>query len=337
MVKRAVTAIWNSAFQSAPGWLIGNLTPAGLVAPCYHLVSDRPPAHVRHLFQCRNVSQFKAELDWLLKRFNPVSLADLNAKIAAREPIPRRSLFISFDDGLRECIDTVAPICRAKGVPATFFISTGFTGNKSLCYRHKASLLAETWLLSRGIRAVRTSKGSIASYDAFRAFVLQVKYADARELDDCAGQLELSFDDYLRGERPYLDEEDIATLLRQGFSVGGHSVDHPLYSEIPFEAQVAQTTGCMQALKARFELGVGSFAFPFLADNVPERFIEHTLASETVALIFYTGAVRPGHDGRVIWRFGVEVGDRPFGETWKRHIGQQQMDKVRSTLKTVLA
>jgi peptidoglycan/xylan/chitin deacetylase (PgdA/CDA1 family) len=335
MLKPAVRTIWDSAFQTAPSGLVSRLTPAGLVAPCYHLVSDRPPAHVRQLFQCRNTSQFKAELDWLLKRFKPVSLEDLNSKIAAREPIPAGSLFISFDDGLRECLDIVAPICLAKGVPATFFISTGFTGNKSLCYRHKASLLAETWLRSGGA-SVKTRKGAITSYDAFREFVMQVKYEDVAELDDCAKQMEVRFDDYLRTERPYLGEDDIATLLRQGFSIGGHSVDHPLYSRIPFEAQVAQTEGCLRSLKEKFPLGTASFAFPFLANDVSERFIEHTLGSKTADLIFYTGSVRPDHDGRVIWRFGVEVGDCSFGETWKRFIGQQQMGKAISTMKSVL-
>jgi peptidoglycan/xylan/chitin deacetylase (PgdA/CDA1 family) len=330
---RAARAVWDSAFRAAPVGLVARLTPSGLTAPCYHLVSDRPPPHVRHLYECRNVSQFKAELDWLLKRFKPVSLEDLQAASNAGKPLPERPIFFSFDDGLRECIDIVAPILRAKGVPVTFFISTGFVGNRSLCYRHKASLLVETYLQSGGARKVQTRNGEIASFDEFRRRVLQVKYADAIELDEYADQLGLHFDEYLSNERPYLDENDIASLISQGFSIGGHSVDHPRYSEIPFESQVAQTLDCLYALNARFSLPVRSFAFPFLADGVAERFMERMLSPEALDLIFYTGSVRPDHNRRVIWRFGVETRNHSFAKTWKHNVGRYQMVQVRSMLK----
>jgi len=287
------------------------------------------------LYQCRTISQFNAELDWLLKRFNPISLSELHARVAAGEPIPPGSLFVSFDDGLRECIDIVAPICRAKGIPATFFISTGFTDNRSLFYRHKASLLAEACLQSGRANALRINGNRVSSYAEFRAFVFQVRWTTATQLDDCAEQLDVCFEEYLRTQRPYLDSEDISTLIRQGFSIGGHSVDHPLYSEIPLEAQIDQTRDCLRDLKSKFPLAINSFAFPFLADGVAEQFMERALSSERVDLVFYTGALRPDHGGRVIWRFGAEEANRSFARTWKRNVGRQQMDRIARFLKPV--
>ncbi len=333
-LKTTARAIWNATFQTAPLRLVSSLTPARLIAPCYHLVSDRSPAHVRHLFQCRTVNQFKAELDWLLKRFKPISLEELSSSVAAQIPLPPNSLFISFDDGLRECLDVVAPICLAKGVPVTFFLASGFLGNRSLCFRHKASLLLEEYSRSRNRNVVRTPNGVLASAEEFRAFVLQVKYANAFELDECAKQLGLCFDEYLSRERPYLDDADVATLIRQGFSIGGHSVDHPLYGEISLDQQITQTSDCMHHLKAKFPLPVSSFAFPFVGDGVSEEFTESILSSHTAGLIFYTGALRPDHNGRVIWRFGVELGDRAFADTWKDNVGTQQRDRMRAFLKS---
>jgi hypothetical protein len=163
---------------------------------------------------------------------------------------------------------------------------------------------------------------------------LQVRWPGAPQLDDCAEQLGVSFEEYLRTDRPYLDSEDISTLIQQGFSIGGHSVDHPLYSEIPLESQLTQTRDCIQDLRSKIPLDIRSFAFPFLADGVNEHFMERALSSEIVDLIFYTGSLRPDHGGRVIWRFGAEEANRSFGETWKRIVGRQQMDRISSALRT---
>jgi peptidoglycan/xylan/chitin deacetylase (PgdA/CDA1 family) len=328
----ALTALWHSAFRAAPSQVVSRLTPAELVAPCYHLVSDRAPAHVRHLFECRTVNQFKAELDWLLRRFNPISLQDLSSRITANEPLPARSLFLSFDDGLRECVDIVAPVCRAKGVPVTFFLSTAFIGNRSLCYRHKASLLIEKYFQ----QDARIRKGNTTSHADFRTYVLGISYGNSAEIDKCAEQMEVSFEQYLKSERPYLEAEDVLTLIRQGFSIGGHSVDHPPYAKLPLDRQLAQTADCLQDLTAMFPLPIRSFAFPFLADGVSEQFIDTIFSSRTVDLLFYTGALRPNHNGKVIWRFGVESGKESLARNWKRNVGRQQMDRMRQFLSPVV-
>jgi peptidoglycan/xylan/chitin deacetylase (PgdA/CDA1 family) len=330
-------ASWTSALavRAAPSSLAAKLTPLRLVSPCYHLVSDEIPDHVRHLYRCRDVNQFAEELDCLLKRFEPISLEDLSSRVMANEPLPPRSLFISFDDGLRECVEIVAPVCRAKGVPVTFFITTAFVGNRSLFYRHKASLLAETYSRMAAPKTIHTGARTIASFEDFRAFVLGVKHENAKELDQIADQLEVSFDEYLKTERPYLTEGEINSLIRQGFSIGGHSVDHPRYSEICLEQQVAQTRECIDDLGAKFPFPIPSFAFPFLADGVSELFVDQIFDSNIVDLMFYTGALRPSHNGRVIWRFGVESGSDTLVGTWKKNIARQQMDRIRSLLSPV--
>jgi len=59
------------------------------------------------------------------------------------QPLTRQSFFLSFDDGLREPLDIIAPILKQKGVPATFFVNTATLDNLEMLYRHKASLLVD--------------------------------------------------------------------------------------------------------------------------------------------------------------------------------------------------
>jgi peptidoglycan/xylan/chitin deacetylase (PgdA/CDA1 family) len=322
--------LWRSAFRNTPSALIEGLAPSGLLAPLYHTVSDHPPAHVRHLYRCRGIKQFRDELNLLLKQFRPVSLEELAHYILAQEPLPRHSLFLSFDDGLRECIEYVAPVCRAKGVPVTFFLASAFIGNRTLCFRHKASLLIEK--CSRRpeqATGIRADGRTFNCFEDLRAFVFGVQYKDAHLLDDIARQLEVDFDDYLRRERPYLDEEDVHSLTNQGFSIGGHSVDHPPYAQITLEEQLSQTADCMRNLKAAFSMPISPFAFPFTADGVSDEFIRQAFGSGSVDMMFYTGSLRSRRDNRVIWRFGVESVDLPLIDFWKNEIASQQWQRLR--------
>jgi peptidoglycan/xylan/chitin deacetylase (PgdA/CDA1 family) len=311
-------------------------TPSNLLAPCYHLVSDDPPAHVRHLYRCRNVREFKDDLDWLLRRFKPLTLQDVNDCVTAHRPVPEGSLFLSFDDGLRECAEVVAPICRAKGVPVTFFLSTAFLGNRALCYRHKASVLIDRYRTPPSAKANQTGGMFPHSAPEFRSFVLGVRYRDAHLLDECAQQLDVDFESYLSASRPYLDEADVTALLGEGFSIGGHSVDHPPYAEIPLEGQLAQTSECVGYLQSRFQPTVASFAFPFVADGVPQQFIDQAFSSKLVDLMFYTGALRHNCEGRLIWRFGVESSGPRLDAAWRKEIGTQQFNRVLERIHPVL-
>src|SRR5262249_21009353 len=88
-------------------------------APCYHLVSDSPPAHVRHLYVPRRLQEFESELDYLLSHFRFVALAELLTWAKEGRSVPSKTVFLSFDDGLREAKEIVAPVLLRKGVPAT--------------------------------------------------------------------------------------------------------------------------------------------------------------------------------------------------------------------------
>ena len=73
--------------------------------------------------------------------------------------------------------------------------------------------------------------------------------------------LEVDFQAYLHTHKPFMDELQIKELLKDGYDIGSHSVDHPLYSELTTEEQVDQTLTCMQELEAMF--GIRSHAFAF--------------------------------------------------------------------------
>ena len=110
----------------------------------YHAVSDHPLPHINNLYRTKNVEEFEGDLDYLLRsKYFPLCLDDLKSFILQRDSVPPKSFYLSFDDGLREMSDVVAPILKRKGLHATFFVSSGFLDNLDLSYRFKVSLLID--------------------------------------------------------------------------------------------------------------------------------------------------------------------------------------------------
>lgn len=232
--------------------------------------------------------------------------------MAGKARLPDRPFFLSFDDGFREMSEQVAPICRTYGVPATFFLTTGYLGNQVLGYRHKVSVL-----ISRLRKASPATQQALAdalshavgrdeSQATVRDLLLAVTWRKQAVLDDCADILEVDFEEYLRRYRPYLTHDQVRRLLSEGFSIGGHSVDHPLYSELTPEEQVRQTELCMQELRKCFSIDYGAFAFPFVCDGVQESFYDTIISRRIADLIFCIGTPPARFAGRTVERFGVE-------------------------------
>jgi len=120
-----------------------SLTKKKVIVPFYHTVAEQPLPHIKHLYRMKTVEEFQKDLDFLLRYFEPIDVETLyNLHIS--KMAPKKSFFhLTFDDGMKEIYEIVAPILLKKGIPATFFVNSGFVDNKALFYRHRESLEME--------------------------------------------------------------------------------------------------------------------------------------------------------------------------------------------------
>jgi peptidoglycan/xylan/chitin deacetylase (PgdA/CDA1 family) len=187
---------------------------------------------------------------------------------------------LTFDDGLKEMITTVAPLLKELGIPATFFINTGFIGNKEMFYRYKTSVLienlkksSETILKTTHLLLDRQGidKGTLS----YR--LLKVNYKTRAVLDDIAALIDTDFREYAAKHDIYLHEEDIKTLMEQGFTIGAHSIDHPEFRLEEPEEQIRQTLGSVEYLQDHIGINTAYFSFPFSDQDVSARFFDQIL------------------------------------------------------------
>ena len=239
-----------------------------LIVPYYHLVSDERVEHVINLYSYRNTAQFQADLDFFLKNYHPIGLAELLEAVKTGNRLKEKSFLITFDDGFREAHDIVAPILKQKGVPAVFFITTAFLDNQTLGYRHKASLLVERFD-QRSHAAHITNKvaeilGCVGgTRSGVKKGLLSHEKMDREKLDAVASLLEVNFESYLFDRQPYLTTTQVRALIQDGFHIGAHSIDHFPYKSLTQAEQFTQTSQSTALIKQKFGLDYALFAFPY--------------------------------------------------------------------------
>ncbi len=283
MVALGVHTIKTLASAVAPlmGWQTLLKSSPRLLLPFYHVVSDEVLPHIRN-YAYRNTAQFEAELDFLLRHYRPVALETLLTEIPHGKPC----FHLSFDDGLRECAEIVAPILLRKGIPATFFINPAFVGNRQLFHRYKASLLLSHALDSPPIiRQIEKEGVSIKS-------ILKTPYHQQHMLDEVARKMGVSFDDFLTQQKPYMEVDQLRKLMGQGFTLGAHSWDHPEFWLIDEEEQKGQILKSLQWMREELNVTLPAFAFPYTDTGISDALIA-TLHREGVCrLSFGTAGVK---------------------------------------------
>lgn len=301
----------SNIFSMVPLPILRAVIQPQLIIPYYHMVSNSDIFHIKHLYPHKTVKQFIADIDYLCKHFNPIHLNDLLLFAGQRKPLPRHALLLTFDDGFREMHDIVAPILLQKGVPAIFFINSSFTDNHNLCYQHKASIIAEHLLKKTVSEVVQKQiatfllQNNIKTSD-IKSGVLDIKYKERYFVDTIAQYLNIDFSNYLAQHKPYLTTDQINKLVSDGFAIGAHSIDHPLYKDLSLEEQLRQTIESVNFVRKSFNLGYGAFAFPHSDNAVSKKYFNQIGASGLVDISFGTSGMIEDCTQSNFQRFSLE-------------------------------
>ena len=73
-------------------------------------------------------SAFRQQMQTVKERYSPVSMADVEVAYTQGRSLPERAVAVTFDDGYASWYSVVWPILQEYGIPATFYLATGFIG-----------------------------------------------------------------------------------------------------------------------------------------------------------------------------------------------------------------
>lgn len=109
---------------------------------CYHRFGND------HIKLSVSEEKFKRQMQYLKDNdFNVIPMQDLIDYLNNSQPLPKKSVVITIDDGYRSTYDTAFPILKSFNFPATLFLYTDFTGAKDAITWKQAKIMKESGLI----------------------------------------------------------------------------------------------------------------------------------------------------------------------------------------------
>ncbi|MCP4311133.1 MAG: polysaccharide deacetylase family protein [Bacteroidetes bacterium] len=283
---------------------MSGLSGQNTIFPFYHVASDQQLPHLKHLYRYRNEAQFERDIEQLLSSFEPISITDF----LEGDPGPgsKRRMVLSFDDGLAECHSFIAPFLKRKGIPAVFFLNNDFIDNRGLFYRYKASILVE-YLQNERAALIKAAEFLIIPEQQVKDAILMSNHRQIPLLDALSLHVGLDYAVYQRDQPVYMTTEQVQHLVKLGFHMGAHSMDHPEFFRMEEKKMEANVSMSMEDIRKRFTVKPACFAFPFTSDGIPERVIDEILAEGIADVIFGTAGLKRTGKRRFIQRIPMEA------------------------------
>jgi peptidoglycan/xylan/chitin deacetylase (PgdA/CDA1 family) len=182
-----------------------------------------------------------------------------------------RYALITFDDGYRDNYEIAFPILKAEGVPATFFITTGFVDAPQLPWWDEIAWMVRTSRQDR-VELPRWIPAPI-SFDEpereeavrtlLRAYKAMPAESTGRYLDAVAEATRSGRCDAAAvGRGFWMDWEMLREMRAAGMTVAGHTVTHPVLARTSIKRQREEILGCGARLAEEMGEPMRYFSYP---------------------------------------------------------------------------
>jgi peptidoglycan/xylan/chitin deacetylase (PgdA/CDA1 family) len=220
----------------------------GLLCLAYHRIGQ-PEAPFDADLWSASAETFDAQMRHLHRHFDIVSPSDL-------ADLPRRArgrhVMVTFDDGYRDNYTTAFPILRAHGVPATFFVATGFIDRPRLAWWDEIAWMARTGPATLSDDEVR---GELRRYK-------QLPHTQTAAFLNNLGAV-TGTGRYSGAAPPtmWMTWDMVREMAAAGMTIGAHSVTHPVLARLTPAQQLTEVWNSLERIET--EVGERPIAFSY--------------------------------------------------------------------------
>lgn len=227
----------------------------------YHRVLPQPdPLRPEEI----DATCFDWQIGTLASYFNVISLPDAVLALE-RGVLPPRAVCVTFDDGYADNCEVALPILKRWGVPAAFFVSSGFLSGG--CMWNDAIVEAVRQAAGPLFDLRHCGLGSFAIADGedrrstARHLVLKLRYLEAGEREERVRAII----DTAKATVPkfvMMGPQQVRELHNAGMEVGGHTVNHAILSRVANDIARVEIAENKEHLEGIIGSPVRLFAYP---------------------------------------------------------------------------
>jgi peptidoglycan/xylan/chitin deacetylase (PgdA/CDA1 family) len=241
------------------------MSPAGDSGRLTVLIFHRVLPRQDPLYPDELTSQaFDSICAWMASWFNVLALDE--AVVMMQEGrLPSRAACITFDDGYADNHDVALPILQRHGLPATFFVATGFLDggrmwNDTIIEAMRRCAKSDLDLSGLGLDSI-----SLRSLEdrrrAVGTLIDKIKYRPVEErvemTERMAGLAEVELPNDLM-----MTSEQVRAMRSAGMQIGAHTVSHPILARLNAEQCEREIQGSKDFLEQLLQERIGLFAYP---------------------------------------------------------------------------
>ena len=254
--------------EAIPAW-------SGLVALNYHRIGVPGHSLLDHALWSATQDDFDAQVRMLKSHFDVIGIDDLASAIgdASRDETRCRHRFamITFDDGYIDNCEFAFPVLTAHNATATFFLTTGFVGDRQLSWWDEIAWMVRSSPRRRVRLAgpwfddaveVSTEPASGLIHRLLQKFYSLPGYETVRYLDWIAESTGSGRASSILSETLWMNWDQAREMADAGMSIGAHTVTHPVLARLSAEEQVIEILESRLIIEQAIGRPVTAFSYP---------------------------------------------------------------------------
>lgn len=299
MKRQVKRAILKSSFLS----IVGRCLPRRIAILKYHSIQDSPERYLHSLGPgiVHSTAAFRAQMEVVAQRFNPVSLDDVSMFLKEGKSLPPKPVAITFDDGFLDNAEIAAPILNRLGIQAAFYITvqpvdTG--GVPWFCrLRHAfATTSKKVWFDSVDLCDRKMEDPSDRKV-AFLVASERCARSAGNALEQCLSTIERELEVDRLTSKLMMAWDQVRFLLKSGHIIGSHTVTHPNMAQVGTGDMHRECIDSKAVLEEKLGAPVIHFSYPspILQPHWSEATVRATAsAGYQVAVTSTAGPVKYG-------------------------------------------
>jgi peptidoglycan/xylan/chitin deacetylase (PgdA/CDA1 family) len=229
-----------------------------------------------------DAARFDEMMGWIKSWFNVIPL-DAAVDALKTGKLPARAAAITFDDGYADNHDVALPILQKHGLPATFFIATGFLDGGRMWNDTIIESIRKCSMPTLDLGKLRMGCHEVANPEQKRSaienLIRQIKYLSVAERLDRTEKIAEAAQIQPPNDL-MMTSAQVRKLRNAGMQIGAHTVSHPILARTDIKTARNEILSSKNMLESLLGEYVNIFAYPNGKPRVDYSFEHAVLVRE---------------------------------------------------------